>query len=73
MLQKKGTAANEILLLLYEDKIRDDIKRRTDDQVAQIKKQRLISSIISSFVILFGWVLIYIGSVKEKDIQDWTR
>ena len=40
--------------------------------MAQIKKQRLISSAISGVVILFGWVLIYLGSIFEQDIQSWT-
>jgi len=38
MTQKKNTAANEILLLLSENKIREEIKLRSKEETDKIQK-----------------------------------
>ena len=62
---------NDLALFLKEDIIRDEIKLRTEQELLIIKIKRRIAAVISLFVLIIGWVIIWMGSVYENDIQDY--
>lgn len=70
--QNKSTSANEILLLLKEDEVRDEVKVRTEQQNRTLTIKRRISLFLSSVVLVIGWGMIYLGTVYENEINDWS-
>ena len=71
MEQKQGTASNEIVLLLKEDLIREKVTKRSSDEKRLIKIKRNIALVLNLFVLILGWSLIWLGTVKEQDMMDF--
>lgn len=69
--QRVSTVYNDVHLLLEEDIIHDKVNARTKSQKASIRRKRNTALVISFFVLIIGWCMIYLGSWYEEQIQDY--
>ena len=56
---------------MEEDKIHAVVNKRTKAMKVSIKRKRNTALVISFLVLIFGWVMIYLGSWYEGQIQDF--
>ncbi|CDW77146.1 UNKNOWN [Stylonychia lemnae] len=69
---QKSQIFNEIKLKLREDRIREEIKHRTDEEKCRLVIKRVITMILSFIVLVIGWGIIILLSIYENDMQDYV-
>ena len=62
---------NELKLKLREDKIREEIKHRTDEEKCRLLVKRTITMILSFIVLVIGWAIIVVLSIYENEMQAY--
>ena len=54
-------------LLVNEDKIRAQVSKRSQSEIDRIKLRRRISAVLSGVILIFGWTIIYLGTIYESE------
>lgn len=68
---RKLNILNDVSLSLKEDIIRDEVKRRTPQEKQKLVIGRIVAKVISLFVLLIGWCVIFLGTYYENIIQGF--
>ena len=64
---------NELILKLNTEIKEEEVAKRAQDQKRNLKIRRIILEFFSFLLLVAGWIIIYLGSIYENEMQDWIN
>ena len=62
-----------IELKMHEDRIRAEIKNRAEKEILRLRIKRIVTMMMSVFIVLLSWCIIMVLSIYENDMQDYIN